>query len=431
LRLFISVILWLLAYILVWFGYGNLSAQAGTAKTPKEKSLVYAAGPSNHGVLTVDSALDRIEKELAQQQITQAAISELAQIINHDPKNCRAHIVMGNCCDYLGLPEQAVQQYRLAIRYGPDQPEACLHLIKALIETGQWAAASNLLKQAQQRFPNDPQILLWTGNASLREGKYRQAEDLYQLAMQVAKKPVLGLPTALASLRLRERNYAAAYRLADKDLAIDRNFPPANEMSGVALMKTGQFERAMPRLKIAFEHSSPSFTLAFDYTQSLIWCGQYNDALIAGLCSLAIASSDQYRAMVRKAINEISTHLDKQAVEKAVQTLSHYPLVKNSAVAHAQMAKICLDKGLTNLAASESFIAVKLAPQSAQAKYELALILECYQHNYLTALKYLRQAHALAPNDNEINQHLMRLEDRLTSSKTDWSWQFKNWLSGR
>ena len=420
-----AVVLWLFAYILVWLSSSSLYVQAGIPPiAAKEHKKV--RGENTCRISTIDTALDDIEQRLSQRQITQAAITELAQIINRYPKNCRAHIIMGNCCDYLGLPEQSTQQYKLALQYGPNQSCACLNLIKALTKTGQWTAANSLLKLAEQRFPNDPQVLLWTGNTSFREGKYREAEVYYLQAMQLAKQPILGLPTALAQERLREGNYGDALKLTEQDLAIDSNFSMANEICGQALMKMGQFECAMPRLKIAFEQKSPSFTVVFDYTRSLIWCGMYSEALIPGLCGLAQAPNDEYRAATRKILNQISIHLSKQMVERAVQELPHYRLVENSDIAHSQMAKLCLDKGLTNLAISQSLVAIHLAPQSAEDRYELALILETYQHNYLEALKYLRQARAIAPNDYALSQHLMRLEDRLTNHKTDWSWQFKD-----
>ena len=217
-------------------------------------------------------------------------------------------------------------------------------------------------------------------------------------------------------------------RLAARDLAMDKNFVPANEVMGVALMKVGLFERAMPYLKIAFLSEPGSYAIAFDYAQSLIWCGLYNDAVMPVLCSLAAAHGEQQNEIVCKAINRIVVHLSRKNVEQAVQAASRFRLAGNRAAVHSQLAKMCLNKGLIDLAVSEAFRAVKLAPQAAEANYEMALILESYRHDNLSALQFLRQAHALAPYDYEISQHLMRMEDRLTSSKTDWSEQFKNWI---
>jgi len=379
-----------------------------------------------------DSALNRIEVQLTNGQVTQATLGEVAKIINREEGNYHAHIVMGDCCDYLGLPDQAVVQYKLAFKYAPNQPKACLSLINALDKTGQKTAAANILKQAEQKFPKDPNILLLAGNASFRQGKYAEAESSYRKALEESvhsKEPVLGLPTALAALRLRAGRYRMAYNLAKIDLAIDPNLLKSNEIAGIAAMKAAQFERALPYLKVAFNHTSaPSLTVAFDYAQSLLWCGNYNEALIPALCSLTIAGDDHDRDTAITAIKEISAHLSKRNVERAGLALRQ-SLVSKSAIAHSELAKICLDKGMVNRALTEAELASKYAPQSSECKYEVALILETYKHDYRKALTYLRLAHALAPNNDEISQHLMRLEDRLVVYDSDWSWQFKRWLS--
>ena len=378
---------------------------------------------------STNQLLDQIENEVINQKLSKTSLSEAIALVKTNPHNYRAHIVLGNCCDSLGLPEEAMKQYKLAFDNGPNQPQAFIELIKALLRSGQSMAASNLLKQATRRFPTDPQILLWTGNVLYDEQKYKEAESLYTEALYGAQKPILGLSTALARLRLKEKRYSTALNLCKSDLALNPNFAQANEIAGISLMEMGKFAKAMPYLKIAFMHSPYDYLIAFDFTQSLIWCGKYNQALIPALCSLATAGTDENRQSVRKIIGQILPHLSQNTVKDVGLALKNYPPLENNSDIHIEMAQIDQTKHLTSLATTEYLTAVKLAPQSWSAKYQAAMMLTDYKHDYPLALQLLREAHAMSPDNNDITVHLMRLEDRLTNRKADWAWQIKDRLT--
>ena len=196
-----TLILLLVANVLAWSCYGSVLAQAGAINpitAPDQRRLLNTADHAPNSIL------DGIEQELLHKQVRPEAISQLTDLINHDPRNYRAHLLMGNYCDDLGLPEQAIVQYRLAFKYGPNQPEACLDLIQALVKSGEVNAAGSLLKQAVERFPNNPQVLLCAGNSLFAQGKSKEAEPFYRQAMQEAKEPVMGLSTALGRLQVQK-----------------------------------------------------------------------------------------------------------------------------------------------------------------------------------------------------------------------------------
>ncbi len=419
----------LLIFVHFWAG-GRLNyCQAYPEKFPYSQNIESAENPNSSSSL--NNTLDRIGNELLEQKLSKDSLNQAIAAVKSNPHNYRTHIVLGNCCDTLGLPEEAMKQYKLAYENGPNQPQAFIELIKALVKSGQSIAASNLLKQAIKRFPTNGQILLWTGNTLYDEHKYKEAESLYLLGLGASQQPVLGLSTALARLRLKDKRYDAALNLCHTDLSLNPNFPQANEIAGIALMETGKFAKAMPCLKIAFRTHPYDYLISFDYTQSLIWCGKYNDALLPALCSLATAGTDQNKQLVQKTISAIVPHLSTNGLRHTTSQLENYPPLKNNPAIHIELAKIAKSKDLADLATSEFLTAVKLDPQSWTAKYQAALVLEAYEHNYALALQYLRDAHGLNPNNDEITQHLMRLEDRLTNRTADWAWQIKDGLSLR
>jgi len=383
------------------------------------------------GVLAADpiDSLSRIEQEFANKKLSKDSLAALVEIVDKYPTNSHAHIVLGNCCDSFGLPEQAMEQYKLAFKYGPNEVESFLELVKALVRTGQLTAASSLLMQAMQRFPADPQVLFWTGNALYKEQRYDEAKALYQEAWAKSHKPIVGLYSALGSLDLREGRYGNALRLAMADLSHDKNLPQANEVAGLALERMSRYEKALPYLTIAFKYNPENYSLAYSFARSLMWCAKYNQAFMPALFALSNAPHYEGRSLVINTMKTITPHLSKGEVQADISQASQSRYLWQNPLVHQELMRICIDKGLLDLALVEGSIAVRLNPQSANARYKLALMLENYKHDYPAALQYLREAQVLDPYDHDIKQCLMRLEDRLTINKADWAWQLKDWLN--
>ena len=162
--------------------------------------------------------LTRILKENETKSPTDATITQIQEIIDKDPKNYYARLVMGNTLDRVGLPMQAIEQYQLAVQYGPNSAKSIIELVKAQISVGQKEAAMRLLQQANKRFPNDPEITFWIGNYYLAKGDVRKRRKSFDKA-QEAKITFFGMATARADLKLRQGNFAQASLIVDADLA--------------------------------------------------------------------------------------------------------------------------------------------------------------------------------------------------------------------
>lgn len=390
---------------------------------PLDLSAAISASPSLN-----ESDLAKIEQEVNNKSLSKESLQALLFIVERYPDSGKAHILLGNCCDAMGLPEQAMEQYKLAFKYNPNNIQSILELIKAQLRAGQTSAASCLLKQAIKRFSADPQVLFLTGQALYKERRFDEARQLYAQAIDKSKKPITGINSAMGELSLLERQYNNALSLAMADLAVDADMPQANEIAGTALFKLGQYERAIPYLKVAFKNSPNNFSLAYSYIQALIWCGKYNDSFFPLIVSLANYTTQLEKNRLEKAILYVSPHLSKKTIRQTVEEVSHSRF-NGSELVHTELAAICLQKNIPDLALSEYLLADRLNPNSAQTKYCLAIVLEEQKRDYTGALSYLRAAKALDPYKREVNLRLMRLEDRMNVKKSDWAWLLKDWLT--
>ncbi len=120
--------------------------------------LTYAAAATAFG-----AQLDAIEKKVEKDELGDEVYAQLDSIISKEPTNYRAHLYLGNCYSKLGLPESAIEEFKLATKYGPDQPKAFVELVKTQIRLGQMPAAMELLNEAQKKFPKDPDVLYLSG----------------------------------------------------------------------------------------------------------------------------------------------------------------------------------------------------------------------------------------------------------------------------
>ena len=67
----------------------------------------------------LDLELAKFQKLLDDKTLSEAQFQELGALAAKNPVNARAHLLCGRGYDLLGLPDEAVQEYKLADQYGP------------------------------------------------------------------------------------------------------------------------------------------------------------------------------------------------------------------------------------------------------------------------------------------------------------------------
>jgi tetratricopeptide (TPR) repeat protein len=399
--------------------------------------LLFAASISLHAYPAYSQALSNQDKDILNKILkdneakrpNEAVVSQVQGLVDKYPKDYFTRLVMGNTLDRVGMPMQAIEQYQLAVQYGPDSPKAIVELVKAEIGVGQKEAAMRLLKEADKRFPNDREIKFWMGNYYLAKGDIKQAEQKLNEVMK-SGPAFFGMGTAQAEIQLRENRAALASMLVDNDLARNPEYPLGNAIKGQALFAMRKYKQALPYLKNAYI----AFPLQTDYAKKLTQASLANNdlhtALEPSLVALALASrvTDPDREtqwLVATTISGLPKDFVRAEAPKIVEKLDRQ--VNNSRW-HYVLGEMFDFYGFHELAAVQFYRSYQVDPTQANAAYRLANDLELYFQQYDEALKYLSQAHSLSPGNTEIADRLERLQNRLAGRNADLAWQLKDML---
>jgi tetratricopeptide (TPR) repeat protein len=373
------------------------------------------------------TGLDQISKQIEDGKVPDSSYDILAQIIKKDPSAYRAHLLLGDCYDLLGLPDLARQQYVLALKYGPNDPQAVIALVKLEGKAGHISTVESLLNNARKRFPTDPEIIYWTGTVLYAQNKTKAAEAMFNQAMS-SGKTIIGLPSALALIRLKQKYYREALMLANRDIAQKSTLDLANEVAGVALMELHDYGRAVKPLQIAFMKQPLKKPLAEEYMRALYWTGDYKSALRPALINLALNPSGNNNRSTKAMLAGIIQHTDRKDLLALIKEVSGKFGIEKSAAFHLSLGEVLADTKYNDLALEQLSKAVELDPSLVDGWYNLGLVQEMACHDYKKAWQSFEKAHSLAPNNEEIAKRLLRLEDRLSAYNDDWAWRLKDWL---
>lgn len=388
-----------------------------------QPQFVFAAAPA-----TASAQLDAIEKRLEKDEIGEDVYEQLGEIIQKEPTNYRAHLYLGNCYAKLGLPEQAIDELKLATQYGPSQPKAFVELVKAQIRMGQVPAAMELLAAAKKKFPNDPEVIFWSGNFLQQKGRWEEAETAYTIALS-HKKKILGLSSALAEIKLLQGDFPQAKVLAQADLAIDPNYAPGNRIYGLALASTGYFEQSIGPLSKAYEQQPFKEGLAENLAACAAWASKWKIAVEPAIIALGFTSSlDANNPREKARLYEIFRHLKPAEIERAVESATIKAGTHPRAAYFFALGDVLDSVNMRKLAIEQYKRGLKEEPAFGRGWYRLGKDLEIYAKDYQQALQCYQKAHVFRMQDKEIAMALYSLSDKLAKRNLDWSWKLKDVL---
>jgi tetratricopeptide (TPR) repeat protein len=373
------------------------------------------------------ATLDRIAAEVETEHVSSASTQELEKILEGDPNNARAHLLMGESLELLGLRDQAAEQFKIAVSTGPNYPPAYVGLVKEYLRQGNIRQGKALIQEAKTRFPKDHEIEFWLGNFYQQREELKEAMEQYQAASK-SEKPIFGLGSAIAKIELKQRRYYDAIVLAGQDLRLKPNYPLANEIKGMALHHVGRYKDAIAALSIAFAANPYNLEVTYAYAQCLYWLGDYKTAMAPALVNVAFKSrlngnDPNSKRLLSQIIDRIGS---ENAVSQGIVNAGlKYPINKMPAY-HFALGDVLDRSGFNRLAMKEYETGLDLEPKFGRAWYRLGLDYESLDGNYKEALNCYEKARKYYPGDKQIVWQQARLEDRLANRKDDLAWQLKD-----
>ena len=136
------------------------------------------------------------------------ALSYFETCLSIDPGSHFAHMAMGDACLQLGEHKKSAWHYRRAIALGEHAAVACAGVGRALLEAGNAEEAIEWFTK-DPSWRQNPDVLLWKGNAHRRAGEVDRAIESYKAALAVNETDA-DLHQALAETYLQDKADPAA-----------------------------------------------------------------------------------------------------------------------------------------------------------------------------------------------------------------------------
>lgn len=379
-----------------------------------------------------EQTVERINQILAKGSKPSEKDSELlGEIVANQPNNGKAHLTLGLAYEALGLPEQSLEQYKIAMQLEPDDPQPLADVLRQRINTKQLSDTTQLIGLAMRKFPNNAEVLFYAGYIQLENRDMSDATALLQKAYNLDPKIPL-LKVSLAECKLNRHIFAQAFVLAKEELRQNPNVPKADMIAGLALVHLQRYDQAVDLLGKACAAMPDNWDLAEKLARVAVWSGRYKDA-IGPICLFLVQRSDE-RAP-EKSMNALLLdclrHTNRQEAEEIINEVcqKQAPAAHN-AYFHNQVGEVLAKVGWDDAATAQFKEAVKLAPTSALINFNLGKECEFYLHDYAKALEYYKKAEVGTDIvQTPATDYANRLEDRLSRSRSDVAWRLKDLLT--
>jgi tetratricopeptide (TPR) repeat protein len=394
----------------------NMVQVAGICLPP-----VWAASESIH------QQLDQIQSELeAEQPLSSRTLSRLEKILQENPDNYRAKVLLGREYEKLGLTDQATEQYRQAARDSPRDPHSMVEMITALVKAGQLEAAGEILHEAKRRYPQDAEIEYWEGNFLYTQKDMVNAEKAYNSALLKNPK-IVGLNTAMAEVNYNRKKYWRAYLDASKDIALQPTFWSAYKIRGFAALELGFYHHATRDLQRAFAFNPWAENVSSAFANAAYRAADYETALEPALVNLCIKTGIDYNPLQSKRlVLDIWRRAgNKNSLPIYQSTEKKYNLSNKPSFCFA-MGDVLDRLGLPSTAIVSYQAGLAKMPSFSRGLFRAGRDLEVHEHRYDQALRYYRRAFQSDDTSREIYTFMQRLESRLSHRDEDLAWQLKD-----
>lgn len=189
------------------------------------------------------------------------------------PDSVRAHYTLGTVLFSLGRQEEAIEQYRVALRLRPDSPEAHNDLGNALVRMGRAEEAVTHYEAALAVAPS-AEAFNNLGNALMRLGRVAEARERYGQALQ-RRPDFADAHNNLGNVLAQAGDFAAAASHYEAALSSRPDLADAHANLGNIAAQDGRFDEAIAHYEAALllrpDFADAHFNLATALAQLRRW----------------------------------------------------------------------------------------------------------------------------------------------------------------
>ncbi len=334
-----------------------------------------------------------------------------AALLKADPNDYRAHFLLGQAYDKLGMEDLAQSEYEASKHSLKSYRNFVLSALKDKLSNNEFSSALVYYPFARELDPNDSSVIIMDAIELGRQGKIEEEEALLSKVIQSAGTQT-GVFSTLGSVRFQQGKYAEAIELFNKELSKSPEFEPALLGKARALEASRHYLECIRIAVPLYLKNTLRFELAELVTRAECQLGRYQEAMQPALVSLAVAKQE---TQMKRAKNTIIFLWPRLAFEQRQAALKEVSDVLDKTIYGARMHFALGDAlqkaGFVHAAEEQFRLGLKLEPRHANAYKHLAEIFQYNYHNRSAAIfnyfKYL----SYAGNDELIVKRRQRLID--------------------
>ena len=281
-----------------------------------------------------------------------------------------------------GNAAAARESLRTAAQKNSDLPPADIMLAQLFFRSNQTAAGAAALQEAARNNPDDPAAYVYLGEIAFQGRRFADAELLYEKGRELAERYtknnkrknrlLVNLHGGIASLAEVEEDWELARQELDALRRLDNQNALAMTRLGRVLFKMSKDRQGETEAYSIFKElhaSNPDSTASADVNMALLYeqAGKRGNA--------------------------------QKMMERAVETDG------NSTATRLAVAKWALDANQLPMAKENADAALKLSPESLEAKLYAGLVAR-FGNDLPTAEKMFKLAHLQSPNNLAANTQL-------------------------
>lgn len=262
---------------------------------PENADVLYMLATSKMTQNKLDVALDSIKKAieintqapafyqlkgsiLARQGKVDDALADLETALKENPNLYQAQVLAGHIYYTKGIRKNSERHFRMAIKIDAKKPEAHINLAKLLIDEGDINTAINILRELEEKHPDQAAIKMTMGQAFIESGAYNYAENYFQQVLAMHPEYELaGLYLGITKLQTGDiKNAEQLIHTFNKQY---KNTREGMAALGLLMFKQNNFQSAIGFFRNAIGKGFAPVSWRATFVESLAKIGQYQPAI--------------------------------------------------------------------------------------------------------------------------------------------------------